>query len=189
MTRRARNTIAAFLAATALLAVAAPAFADPVSDCADNGSLDGSYSNAELRNALNNIQADLDEYSDCRAQISGAIKSGGSGPSASSSLNPAAGSSPAAVAAAKKKRAAKKAAAERKRKKKIAEIAAAAPDTATKGVALQAADTSTGMPTGLVLALIALGLLALAGGILTLGRRVPAVGEALRRVPLPRGRR
>ena len=169
--------------------VAAPvASADPVSDCASDGSLGGGYSHEELRAALGNIPADLDEYSDCRAQISGAIHSSGGGPAASAAGNAAAASSPAAVAKKKAAAKAKKAKSERK-KRKLREIAAAAPDTGAKDITLQAADTSNGMPTGLILALIALGLLALAGGLMTLTRRVPAVANAFRRVPRPgRGR-
>ncbi len=184
MKRRTRHLITALaVSATALVAVPV-ASADPVSDCAADGSLGGGYSNSELKSALGNIPADLDEYSDCRAQISGAITGGGSGPNASASGNGAAGSTPAAVA--KKQAAAKKQAKQAKKKRKLREIAAATPETGAKDITLQAADTSNGMPTGLILALIALGLLALAGGLMTLSRRVPAVANAFRRVPLPR---
>jgi hypothetical protein len=186
MTRGTRNLLATLAVAITALVAVPVANADPVSDCAADGSLNGSYSNDELRGALGNIPADLDEYSDCRAQIAGAIGSGGSGPKAGASSNAAA--TPAAVA--KKKAAAAKAKKAKKAKKhKLREIAAASPDSGAKDITLQAADTSNGMPTGLILALIALGLLALAAGLMTITRRVPAVGNALRRVPLPGRRR
>jgi hypothetical protein len=189
MTRHVRHLIAALLAAAVLLP-AGSALADPVSDCASDGALNGSYSDSELRAALGNIPADLDEYSDCRAAISGAI--GGGGPTAKSSgASPGAGGGGAATAVTAKKQKAAKAKAREKAKKakKIRQIAAVAPGADNGGAALQAADTSSGMPTGLLLALIALGLLAIAGGVMTLSRRVPAVGEALRRVTPGRSQR
>ncbi len=79
MTSRMRHLIAPALL---VLALAAPAAvqASPdavVRDCAEDGSVDGSYSNADKRAALKKIPADLDEYSDCRSAISGSIGSGG----------------------------------------------------------------------------------------------------------------
>ncbi len=189
MTRRLRHLIAALGAALLLLGVPA-AQADPVSDCADNGSIDGSYSDSELRGALGNIPADLDEYSDCRGMISGLI--GGPG-ARKSSPGPGTGGGDATPLTPQQKakvKAKQKAKAKAKARKKARELAAVvADDGGGKGLALNAADTTTGMPTGLIIALIALSALALLGGILTLSRRVPAFGDRLRRVPRPRGRR
>ena len=50
---------------------------------------------------------------------------------------------------------------------------------------LQAADTSNGLPTPVLLALIALGLLGAAGAMTALGRRNRGVADMLRRVSVP----
>ncbi len=64
------------------LLVAAPAAmagtrADIVSDCFDDGKLDGNYTASQIRDARNNLPADVDQYSDCRDVLSRAL--GGSG--------------------------------------------------------------------------------------------------------------
>jgi hypothetical protein len=84
-TLRLRLRIATALAL--LLALAAPGLAHAstkalFTDCAD-GSLDGHYSQKDYADALANLPADLDEYSDCRSQIQraqlGGHKSSGGG--------------------------------------------------------------------------------------------------------------
>jgi hypothetical protein len=70
-TLRLRLRIATALAL--LLALAAPGLAHAstkalFTDCAD-GSLDSHYSQKDYAQALANLPADLDEYSDCRSQI------------------------------------------------------------------------------------------------------------------------
>ena len=45
-------------------------------DCIRDGKLDGTYSNAELRKARDNLPSDSDEYSDCGEVIAAAIKGG-----------------------------------------------------------------------------------------------------------------
>lgn len=79
MTLRLRLRIATALAL--LLALAAPGLAHAsakalLKDCAD-GSLDGHYSQKDYADALANMAADLDEYSDCRGQIQRAQLGGG----------------------------------------------------------------------------------------------------------------
>ena len=56
---------------TALLVLAAPGSASAAGltdDCQD-GTIDGTYTQAQYRQALRGIATDLDEYSDCRAVI------------------------------------------------------------------------------------------------------------------------
>jgi hypothetical protein len=92
---RARHLL--LIAALALLAVPAPAFAsanEVIRDCVRDGKLDGHYSNAELRKAKNHLPSDVDEYSDCRDVIASAIKggsdvSGGKGSPGIGATNPA----------------------------------------------------------------------------------------------------
>src|SRR2546423_3512911 len=40
-----------------------------IRDCADDGRLQGHYNQRELRDALNSIPSDVDEYTDCRDVI------------------------------------------------------------------------------------------------------------------------
>jgi hypothetical protein len=66
------------------LLVAAPAAmagtrANIVADCFDNGKLDGNYTASQIRDARNNLPADVDQYSDCRDVLARAL--GGSGSS------------------------------------------------------------------------------------------------------------
>ena len=71
------------LATVLLLFVAVPATAYAgtrekiVADCYDDGKLDGNYSPSEIRDARNNLPADIDQYSDCRDVLARAL--GGSG--------------------------------------------------------------------------------------------------------------
>jgi hypothetical protein len=68
------------------LLVAAPAAtaqgtrAKIVEDCFEDGDLDGNYTASQIRDARNNLPADVDQYSDCRDVLSRAL--GGSGTSA-----------------------------------------------------------------------------------------------------------
>jgi hypothetical protein len=64
------------------LLVAAPAAmagtrADIIDDCYDDGKLDGNYTPSEIRDARNNLPADIDQYSDCRDVLARAL--GGTG--------------------------------------------------------------------------------------------------------------
>jgi hypothetical protein len=75
---RARSTIAilAVLTACAGALSAAPALAAqtrPVADCNAHGRLTQKYSNAQLRNALNTMSADVKEYTNCYDVIQRAL--------------------------------------------------------------------------------------------------------------------
>jgi hypothetical protein len=64
------------------LLVAAPAAmagtrSDIIRDCNDDGKLDGNYSPSEIRDARNNLPADIDQYTDCRDVLTRAL--GGTG--------------------------------------------------------------------------------------------------------------
>jgi hypothetical protein len=50
---------------------------DIIDDCYDDGKLDGNYSPSEIRDARNNLPADIDQYSDCRDILARAL--GGTG--------------------------------------------------------------------------------------------------------------
>ena len=70
------------MVAVLTLLVAAPAASadtrtDILRDCENDGKLDGNYTASEIRDARNNIPADIDQYSDCRDVLARAL--GGSG--------------------------------------------------------------------------------------------------------------
>jgi hypothetical protein len=180
------------LAVLAMLALPAAATANPVADCADDGDLDQQYSNAELRNALDRIPGDLDEYSNCRETISGAIAGGsdkgGNRPTAGASGRPV---SPKEQAA---------------RTKDTSELGAIAGDPESHPPSVEVggervepgsnglfdlASASNDLPTPLLVALIALAVVALIGGITALRGRIPALARIpllskIPRVSLPR---
>ncbi|HUE25603.1 MAG TPA: hypothetical protein VMP89_02430 [Solirubrobacteraceae bacterium] len=78
-----RSTIIALLCAGAVLVagtyLAAPAGAAgisaPVADCIHNGQLTHHYTPAQLQNALNTMQSDITEYSNCKTVIQNALQS------------------------------------------------------------------------------------------------------------------
>jgi len=82
---RLTTFLLALLVSAALSTQAASASGDDVvQDCADDGQLSKRYSGSELREGLNNIPTDVDEYTDCRdvirrAQLGGDSGSGGGG--------------------------------------------------------------------------------------------------------------
>jgi hypothetical protein len=202
MTRRLRQPVAPVVTLVALaLAVPALAVASPsavVRDCAKDGSLDGSYSDADKRAALGQIPADLGEYSDCRSIIAGSIGRGG--PKAG--VAGAGGGRHRRAEAAGKGRgdapghhAARKTPAEhaRKRRNRARDATEAALgqrkfDPRNPAV-LEASETANGLPLPILLALVALALLCTAGTLVALGRRKPGLVSGLLRGPLARFRR
>jgi len=202
MTSRVRHL---FAPALILMVLAFPvaAQASPgavVRDCAKDGSVDGKYSDKDKRAALKKIPADLNEYSDCRAAIKASI----GGPTAGISNKPpgpgggdgsAGGSgggradtngdgkvSPAERKAADNIQVALKR--DKDRKSTESTLGDRKIDPGNVG-AIDAGNTSNGLPLPVILAIAALALLAAAAATLLLGRRSPRVANALRRVPLP----
>jgi hypothetical protein len=182
-----------------LVALAVPALAyasaeSVIRDCADNGKLDHHYSNSDLQNAEKNLPSDLDEYSDCRSVIGGAITGGsdkgggrhggGGGPSHAAALHKGSKSPAAAAAAETAARNQDKAALDAltgSGAKPRLNIAGKPVEPGGNGL-FNLASASHGLPLPLLLSLIALGVLAAVGGLYVLRRRVPA----LARIPLPR---
>jgi hypothetical protein len=77
MRRQIRTT--SVVAVVLLLGLPAAAFAssaDVIRDCAQDGRLDKSYSQRELRDAEHDLPSDIDEYTDCRATIRAAMGGG-----------------------------------------------------------------------------------------------------------------
>ena len=71
------------LAAAVALALPAASFAqegqDVIRDCAQDGDLDGDYSQEELDEAYETMPSDIDEYSNCRSVIEAARERSGVG--------------------------------------------------------------------------------------------------------------
>ncbi len=196
MNSRIRHLIAS-VAVLAVLALAPTAGASPnavVRACLNEESLEG-FSDADKRAALDQLAADQDEYSDCRAVIGGSIGSKKAGVNRDSTGNgPVGGGSKgsnspeARKAAARKKllaRAAQRQQARQVRERRLGERTV---DPRDAGV-FKAANTANGMPLPVILAVIALALLTLAGGTLALWRRNPRFAGVVRRVTPARFRR
>ena len=199
------------LTVLAALALPAAASADPVRDCAGDGDLDRRYSNSQLRRALDNIPGELDEYSNCREVIKGAISSGsdrrndssggGSGGGGGGGGTGGGGGGESAISADEQQ-------AQANDNAKLDAITGnpdAKPDVNVGGEQLQPgadglfvefdlASASNSVPMPLLLALITLGVLALAGAFVAVRDRVPGLARIplvskIPRVSLPRFRR
>jgi hypothetical protein len=179
-----------------VLALALPGLAhasasEVIRDCADDGDLDGSYSNGELNQAQRQLPSDLDEYSDCREVIAGAVTSGSDKGGGRDSRPPR------GAAAARAERAARErdrqALPEASKSKPRVEIGGTTVEPGSNGL-FDLASAANGMPLPLVLALILAGLLAVAGALHALRRRIPLLARLplpsidLSRVPFPRRR-
>jgi hypothetical protein len=178
------------LAVLAMLALPSSATAaNPVIDCARDGDLDKTYSNAELRNALDRIPGDLDEYSNCREVIAGAF----SGGSDKGEGRPSAGADGSALPADEQ-------AARAKDNEDLAaitdnpednppsvEVGGERVEPGSNGL-FDLASASNDLPVPLLVALIALLLLALIGGLVALRERIPALARIplLSKIPTPR---
>jgi hypothetical protein len=177
------------LAVLALLALPGSATANPIRDCNNDGDLDKQYSNAELRKALDNLPTDLDEYSNCREILSGAITSGsdkgGNRPSAGLGTGPGTGADGSALppgeAAARAKDNEDLAAitADPEKNPPSVKVGDEEVEPGSNGL-FDLATASNDVPAPLMAALIALALVTLIGGLVALRERLPA----LARIPL-----
>ena len=76
-----RNRLITILAALLVALLSLPAFAhasgeDVIRDCNEDGTLDGNYTQQELRDAEENLPSDIDQYGDCRDVINQAQADG-----------------------------------------------------------------------------------------------------------------
>jgi hypothetical protein len=176
----------------ALFACALPASAlasgqQAARDCIFDGDLDRHYSNAELRDALDALPSDASEYSDCpdvlRAAISGGSdKGGGRG-------SPGVGNTdPAAEAAAQQQDAEDLAAlTSEDAPPPSVRVGDKRVEPGPNGI-FDLATAANELPLPLLVALIAVALLALAGGISSLAERFPVLRRAgfLSKLHIPR---
>jgi len=187
-----------------LLAFPGVAYGSPlqvIKDCNQDGELNGHYSNEELRKALDNLPSDIDEYSDCRDVIGAAITGGsakgaGGGGSGSGAGGAGGGGSGGAEAVTPEEQAAR--AQDQADLQELTtpgsredappvEVGGEKVKPGSNGV-FDVASASNSLPTPLLVALIALGLLAIAGGVALLRGRVPALQRLplVSKVPTPR---
>jgi hypothetical protein len=186
------------LAAFVALAAPAVASASPrqvLDDCNDDGALSRQYSTDDLRKALDNMPTDLAEYSDCEEIIGAAITGGsdkgqgrgspGQGVGGAGAADP--GEQAARAQDAADLEALTAAAQEDNGKKPTIQVGDETVKPGGNGL-FDLASASNGLPTPLLVALIVLGLLALAGGFAALRGRMPALGRVplLSKIPTPR---
>jgi hypothetical protein len=185
------RTATKLIACLSLVALGVPAVAqasprDVILDCADDGQLDRKHSQGDLRTAQGQLPTDIDEYSDCREVIAGAITSGSDkgkgrdGGSGGSQTSRSVGAAP----ARKRERAAKAndaAALEREtgRKPRVS-VGGKEVEPGDNGL-FNLSSANNGMPLPLLLGLIAAALLVLGGATAVLKRRAPAFAS---RIPL-----
>lgn len=198
MTRVVRHLL--LLATFAALAVPAAASASPgqvLADCNDDGALSRQYSNSDLREALDNMPTDLAEYSDCKEIIGAAITGGSDKGQGRGSPGQGVGGAGAADAGEQAARAQDAAdlealtsgggASGSDRKPPKVQVGRESVEPGTNGL-FDLSSASNQLPTPLLIALIAVGLLALAGGYVALRGRVPALSRVplLNKIPTPR---
>jgi hypothetical protein len=177
------------LTVLALLALPGGAMANPVIDCARDGDLDKQYSNAELRRALDRIPGDLDEYSNCREILSGAITGGsdrgGNRPTAGADGSPL----PVEEQAARGKDGEDLAAitGDPEENRPSVEVGGERVEPGSNGL-FDLASASNDLPVPLLVALVALAILAVIGGLVALRERIPALARIplLSKIPTPR---
>lgn len=196
MTRVVRHLL--LLATLAALAVPGAASASPkqvLADCNDDGALSRQYSNSDLRKALDIMPTDLAEYSDCREIIGAAITGGsdkgqgrgspGQGVGGAGAADPGEQAARAQDAADLDAITSGASGSDGKRPK--VQVGGESVEPGTNGL-FDLSSASNQLPTPLLVALIAVGLLALAGGYVALRGRVPALSRLplLNKIPTPR---
>jgi hypothetical protein len=184
----------------ALLALAAPGLASAsprqvLDDCNDDEVLSGQYSVKDLRGALDQMPTDIAEYSNCKDIIAAAISSGsdkGQGRGSPGQGVGGAGAADPGEQAARSQDAADlqaltAGASKDNGKKPTVQVGGESVKPGSNGL-FDLASASNGLPTPLLIALIALGLLALAGGFVALRGHLPALSRIplLSKIPTPR---
>jgi hypothetical protein len=206
VTRLPRHLLVVAALALVLVALPGDAFAasplQVIKDCNQDGQLNRKYSNSELRKALDNLPSDIDEYSDCRDVISAAITGGsdkagnrgGSGGGDAGGGNVAGGGGAAAItpeeqAARTQDQADLQAlgSPESRENPPPIDVGGKQVKPGSDGL-FDLASTANSVPTPLLVALIALALLAIAGGVVALRGRLPALARIplLSKIPTPR---
>jgi hypothetical protein len=185
------------LVVLALLALPGSAMADdPITDCNTDGDLDKPWKNSQLRKAIDNLPTDLDEYSNCRELLTNAITSGsdrgGNRPTAGADGSPLPPEEHAARATDNEDLAAITADPEKSPPGAV-QVGDEKVEPGSNGL-FDLASASNDLPVPLLVALVALVLVAVIGGIVAMRDRIPALSRIpllskIPRVPFPRFRR
>jgi hypothetical protein len=186
--RRIRDTFTFLMTVTALLVLPGIAHASPqqvIRDCAQDGKLDHHYSLSDLKNAEKKLPTDVDEYTNCRDVINQAEVQGSGGSAHSSSHGPVSGGGSSGGGGNGSAPSAKDVQALNNAKSGSDQAPALSLHgekvVPGSGGVFKTAGAANDVPTPVLLALIALGALTAAGGIVALRRRFPEVfGAALR---------
>jgi len=177
-----------FLVMAAVLVLGMPAAAhasssdNVIRDCAQDGKLDKHYSQKQLQQAYKNLPSDIDEYTDCRQVIRSAM-GGGSGdtgaPPPNGIVTPsgAVAGSPADVAALQNLTHSKG-----KRPAVVLDGRRLKPGSAGLTGVLGGLAGANGMPTALVLAIVALVILALVTAYIAAREKAPLVRRVALRI-------
>ena len=155
-------------------------------DCIRDGTLDGNYSNAELRKARDALPTDSDEYSDCADLIAAAIKSGSDRGGGTGSPG-VGGTDPAGEAAARTDDQGDLAAIAGGKDSSPVEVGGTSLAPDSSGF-FNLAGAANQVPLPLLIALLLLALFAMASGFAALRERVPALARIplLSKIPTPR---
>jgi hypothetical protein len=204
--RLPRHLLVVAALALALVAFPGDAFAasplQVIKDCNQDGQLNRKYSNSELRKALDNLPSDIDEYSDCRDVISAAITGGsdkgdrggaGGGGGGNSGGGGAGGGAapvtPEEQAARNQDQADLQSlgSPESRENSPPIDVGGEQVKPGSNGL-FDVASATNSLPTPLLVALIVLALLAIAGGVVALRGRLPALARIplLSKIPTPR---
>jgi hypothetical protein len=185
---RIRDTLILLVAVAAVLVPAQAAMASPqqvIHDCAQDGKLDHHYSLSDLKKAEKQLPTDVDEYTNCRDVINQAEVQGSGGHSHGSSNGPVGGAgggsggsgggptaSPSDINALNHAKSSGNAPSLTLHGEKV---------VPGSGGVFKTAGAANSLPMPVLLALIAVGALSAAGGVMALRRRFPEVfGAALR---------
>jgi hypothetical protein len=195
--RLLRNSLlVALVVALVALLVPAASMSGPIEDCADDGQLQGNYTDQQKQQALKNLPSDLSEYSDCGEILNTPNPSqGGSGGGGGGGANSGGGASTGGGTTTTQKSTApagpSKAELARQRRERAAIEALAngggKPNLKLDGKSISPGDTGLynlaadthEVPTPIKLALTALALLAIAGIVLSARRRFPKIFDRL----------
>jgi hypothetical protein len=170
-----------------LVALAAPASSlaqnghEVIRDCAEDGDLDGNYSQDELDAAYENMPSDIDEYSDCRDVIERAREPGGGGANNAAGSpatvggqsGPGGGDGAAATGGSRNDAEELQSRTDRSHADDAPRATIAGEQAGTDGGTIATSDESDGMPAPLIVALILAALAALAGALYLLRDHLP----------------
>jgi hypothetical protein len=190
--RLLRNSLlVALLVALGALLLPAASMSGPIEDCADDGQLQGNYSDQQKQQALKDLPSDLSEYSDCGEILNtpnpsqgGSGGGGGAAGGGTGSGGAGGGGATATKQSAVPSKPSKAELARRQREKAAIEALAnggGKPNLKLDGKSISPGDAGLynlaavthEVPTTVKLSLIALALLAIAGIVLAARRRFP----------------